>query len=121
MNQLLPEAFSLIGMYGAREVFERRQREGYTEVAFGRGEWVDMNRIVAIWVFYRRPSFWRNPIATHEFPKFELLDGGTMRGDPVERTYSQKRFDRHLSKYQITLGPRQKLSETLEQWAKPTS
>ena len=33
------ESCSPLGMYGRKEVFENRVKEGYTEVALGGGDW----------------------------------------------------------------------------------
>jgi hypothetical protein len=111
-----PEEFSTLEMYGKREIFERKQNEGYTEVAFGGGDWVDSNRIVALWAFYH-PTKMFGSVSTLQYPKFD--DGThTIRFKPFERKYSQEGFERYLQKMQIKMGDRENLAKLLQNWDK---
>ena len=47
-----PEQFHTAKTYGDCKIFRKRFIEGYREVAFGMGEWVDNKKMVAIWIFY---------------------------------------------------------------------
>jgi len=109
-----PEEFSALALYGQREVFERKQSEGYTEVAFGNGGWVGAEKIVACWVFYH-PKKWFRSVSTIQYPKFD--DGcHTVRGDPFERNYSQKGFEKYARRMDIKMGERQSLANLLSRW-----
>lgn len=106
-----PEKYSLIGMYGRKDIFEKRLREGYTRVAFGSGNWVNSQRIVSLWVFYHPDG----GIATYEHPKF--YDGSyTFRGQPFEEEYNKEGFQKHLKRFQIKLGEKYNLSELVKNW-----
>lgn len=109
----VPESFSGLAMYGNREIFERRLREGYINVAFGSGEWVGDSRIVRLWVFYGSSG----EIATYEHPKADQ-EGGMRHGQPFEATYSAIAFRSYVEKWRITLGPKMGLAELLKIWAK---
>lgn len=107
-----PEEFSLIGMYGKKDIFEKRVREGYTEVAFGGGDWVGDQRIVSLWAFYH-PN---GRIATYEHPKSMTLDCHTVRGRPFEAEYTKRKFQKHLQKFKIRLGEGSGLAQLVENW-----
>jgi len=106
-----PEEFSALRMYGNKNVFEKRVEEGYTEVAFGGGDWVGNQRIVRLWAFFHP----KGKIATYEHPKFD--DGShIMRGNPFEAKYSQRKFQKHLREFQIKLGAKSELAEVVNNW-----
>ncbi len=109
-----PEKFSTLEMYGRREVFKKKQSEGYTEVAFGGGDWVGAERIVAIWTFYHPAKKFRN-VSTLQHPKH--FDGEhTLRGTPFEKDYSQREFEEYVQKMQIRIHNKQNLAELLQNW-----
>jgi hypothetical protein len=111
-----PEEFSNLGMYGSREFFERKQQEGYSEVASGVGDWVGVERIVVIWAFYHPKKRFRS-ITTLQHPKFD--DGcHTIRGSPYEKKYTPAGFDRFTRRMKIKIGSRQNLAELLQNWDK---
>lgn len=104
------EQYSKIEMYGNKELFAKRQSEGFTEVAFGSGDWVDSERIVAIWAFYNQQG---NTIATYEHPKSD--DGcHTVRGLPFEATYTPKEFEARCAERRIKMGSRHNLAELVK-------
>jgi len=110
-----PEPLSILADYGDREVFERKQKEGYDEIAFGRGEWVDQgnydSRIIALWAFYDTNNPDRN-IATQQFIKIrENLV--TRRGGSFEEEYSQQELDKYIADMKITLEGRGRLEEVI--------
>ena len=109
-----PAKFSPLAMYGSREVSEKRLREGYVEIAFGSGEWVNDFRIVRLWVFFH-PN---GNIATYEHPKLMEPSMRTYHGAPFEAQYSERQFDAYKQKHQITVGRKWSLGEILERWAK---
>ena len=91
---------SPLNMYGDREVFRRRLQEGYTDLNFGRGSWINGQRIVGLFVFYHPDG----RIATLEHPKFTCpFSGHTVRLDPRERQYTPQQFQRHLRDFEIEL------------------
>ena len=106
-----PEEFSRLGMYGRKDIFERRLNESYSEVAFGGGDWVNNQKIVGLFVFYH-PN---GKIATLEHPKFD--DGyHTIRGQPYEAEYNNKKFEKHLKKFQLKVGTKTDLAKIVNQW-----
>jgi hypothetical protein len=109
-----PEEFSPLGMYGNKEIFERRLNEGYTEVAHGSGEWIGDNRIVALWAFFHPKRFFRK-VATHQHPK-GYFDGHTFHGKPFETAYTEKGFKKYCENNKIVLGERQDLAKIVKIW-----
>ena len=107
-----PEEFSPLGLYGNRDVFQRRLDEGFTKLAFGDGNWVGNERIVRLFVFYHPDG----RIATYEHPKSEH-DGTTFRGGPFEAEYSEEEFQSYKEKFQIAFGGKTSLAEVLEGWS----
>ena len=107
-----PECLSPLAMYGRKDVFENRVREGYTEVAFGGGDWVGEQRIVRLWVFYHPEG----KIATYEHPKFMTLDTHTMRGQPFEKEYTEGEFQKHQKQFKLKVGNRRSLAEVVQDW-----
>ena len=123
-----PEEFTLsvLEMYGNKEIFEKRLKEGYTEISFGAGQLVGDKRIVRLWVFYHPDG----EIATYEHPKSD--DGShTFRGQPFEAEYNTKKtligklfginsfknsFEEYLKKFKITLDKRKSLAQVVESW-----
>ncbi len=96
--------------YGRKDVFERRLQEGYTEAAFGGGEWIHGKRVVRLWVFYHPDG----RIATYEHPKFDF--GHTVHGEPYEAEYGKREFQLHVKKFQIQLGKKEGLAGILALW-----
>ena len=120
-----PERFSTFGMYGNKEVFNKRAKEGYTEVAFGIGEWISRpigeERIVGLYAFYHpngKVSTYEHPKANHGF--------GNVHGQPFEAEYNAKRtllqkllgksstFEQHLKEFKITLDQRNNLAKIVK-------
>jgi hypothetical protein len=110
-----PEEFSTLGMYGQREFFERKRQEGYSKVAFGVGEWVNNQRIAAIFVFYH-PTRIIGSITTLQHPQFD--DGcQTIRAKPCEKKYYTKLgFNGFVKSRKIQIGDKQNLVDLLQNW-----
>lgn len=106
-----PEEFSALGLYGRKDLFEKRFNEGFTEVAFGSGGWVGDFRIVSIFAFYHPAG----KIATLETPK-SYEAGHTSRGAPFEREYTHKTFEEYREKYQIRMGNKTDLGKLVAEW-----
>ena len=120
------EKFSTMTMYGNKRIFDKRLKEGYTEVALGSGEWVSApagseQRIVKLFVFYH-PN---GKVATYEHPKANH-GFGNIHGQPFEAEYNTKRtligklfgtnsfkdsFENHLKEFKIALGEKGDLAE----------
>jgi hypothetical protein len=112
--ELKPEESHLIEAYGKKDIFEKRLKEGYTEVSFGTGPWVKNQRIVNLFVFYH-PN---GNIATYEQPKFSN-EGQTVRGTPHEEKYSQKEFNKLKERWNLKVKEnRHSLKEILDEWPK---
>jgi hypothetical protein len=121
-ERVVPDKWSLLGMYGNKDIFKQKLKEGYTEVAFGGGKWNKGYRIVALYVF-RKPGkklFWRfrtsSVIATYEHPKFQL-DYYTMHGKPFEARYTERSFKKYTEKHLITISSFTDLATLLSTWA----
>lgn len=115
-----PEEFSPLAMYGEKSIFEKRLNEGFTEIAFGRGPWKEVEspglildvRIVAIYVFYH-PS---GKIATFEHPKARDCNLMAHHGEPFEAEYNQLTFHEHKKDYKLNLGEKIDLAEIVQSW-----
>ena len=110
-----PEEFSTLGMYGNREIFEKRLNEGYTKVAHGGGDWVGNHRIVRLWAFFHPKRFFKK-VATYEHPKFDGIH--TVRGTPFEVTYTERGFKKYCKKNKISLGEKHDLAKLVQDWDK---
>ncbi|MDP2628687.1 MAG: hypothetical protein Q8P15_02190 [Nanoarchaeota archaeon] len=113
-EKIKPEEFSLLGMYGNKEIFEKRSKQGYTEVAHGSGEWIGDKRIVSLWIFYHPKRRFLNFVTTYEYPKFFV--GTNMHGKPFESIYTEKGFEKYMVKNKIKVGKRVNLKEILDRW-----
>jgi hypothetical protein len=109
--QMKPEKFSPFALYGNKEIFQKMLKNGYTEVAFGGGEWVDDFRIVGIFVFYHQR---KKNVYTYQTPKFVTLDAHTMCGVKFEKKYRIKQFEKYVQKMKISIGPKTDLKKVLE-------
>ena len=107
-----PDEFSPLGLYGRKDAFEKRVRDGYTEVAYGGGDWVGNQRIVRLWAFYHPDG----SIATYEHPKGMTPDMHTIRGQPFEAEYTEREFQEHLENFRIKIGPKTGLKKLVENW-----
>lgn len=111
------DRFSTVGMYGNRHIFEKRLKEGFTEFAFGSGDWIQPDnaldrRIVAIWAFFPPKMGVGGRIATYEHPKY--YDGEhSIRGEPFEARYTAKDFEDYCRKNRISMGQRSDLLDFL--------
>lgn len=108
-----PEPLSILGMYGNRKVFQQKFNEGYAQIAFGTGPWVEGNqRIVGLFAFYHPDG----KIATYESPKVDVA-GSSVRGQPYEASYTSDSFDQHIKTFQIRICERSSLENLLKQWS----
>ena len=106
-----PERFSIAAMYGNKGIFEQRLKEGYDQVAFGNGQWVETRRIVAIWAFFHPSS----KIVTYEHPKSNDM-GPSVRGNPFQREYTAATFQQYCELNKITMDEKMGLAELLRDW-----
>ena len=113
-----PEEFSPLAMYGNKDIFKKRLNDGYIDVAFGSGEWVNGERIVRLFVFYHPKNFFG--IATYEHPKFDF-EGSTIHGKPFESVYTKRGFERHSKKFKIQVGPKTGLANIVKDWEEEES
>jgi hypothetical protein len=109
------EKLSLFGLYGDLTFFKEKLCEGFKEVAFGRGEWVGDQSLVAIWAFYKPDG----KIATLQFPKGRAPDGcTTVRGAEFEKEFKNPEvFESYCRQHLIQMGPKFTLAETIRQAA----
>ena len=105
-----PEQFHTAKTYGDCKIFRKRFIEGYREVAFGMGEWVDNKKMVAIWIFY---SPEHQPIRTIEHPKYyySINDGHTFE----RRYFTEWGLKIHLARFHIKLYPKESLKKVIRQ------
>lgn len=106
--------FHPLEMYGKKYVFAKRLKEGYTRVALGDGDWVDGNKIVAIWAFYDHDDS-EGMIATYEHPKF-THEKDTIHGQPFEALYTKYQLGEYLKKFKIKLGKKMGLAAIVKEW-----
>lgn len=105
---------SKLAIYGDKDIFEKRLKEGYEEVAFGRGKCVNNEIISALWVFYNT-----NKIATYEYPKFiKSPEISPCKGPPYEKEYSKQEFEEYLRDKKIFLSKKISLEEIINKWEK---
>lgn len=104
---------SKLYMFGNKEVFEKRLKEGYRDVAFGRGIYIDNQKISVIWAFYHPDK----KIATYEHPKsFDPFLGLSKMGSPFEEEYSEEKFKEYTENKKITLSNKIDLEDVVEKW-----
>ena len=94
---------SILNLYGRRDIFKRRLREGYNKVAFCPNTLIRNNRLITIWVFYH-PN---GKIATYEFP---------VSDNPFEAEYTKEEFKKHKEEFQIWIGQKIGLEKLIEGW-----
>lgn len=136
LEKIKPEEFSILGMYGRREIFEKRLQEGYTEVAFGKGLWIEKPDMFGTYLDFRFPFLHFTPpaivaqripslfafyhpngkIAILEHRKIEDYTGHTAHVGIRETVYNKKRFERHLNEWSVKLEEKTTLVEILEKW-----
>jgi len=117
----MAEEFSPSVIYCGREIFEEKHNEGYTEAAFGEGNWVrdkrmvKDKRIISLLAFFN-PNRLLRRVATYELPEFNC---GILKvhGNHFESTYNTEwTFRRYCERNEITISNRQNLSDILEHW-----
>jgi hypothetical protein len=107
------EPFSALTMYGNKEIFARRLKEGFTDCTVGSGSWVGNKRIVQLFVFYHPDG----RIATYEHPKYMGVDQHTYRGLPFEAEYTKETFVKHQTEFSLWISEGlSKLEELLKEW-----
>ena len=111
----IPEEYLWFGIYGDRGVFERRLDQGYTEVAYGTGEWVkgmhSETKVNAVMVFYHP----KDKIATYEFTRHRSPDE-SWTDEPYEDNYEPEEFGDYLLENRIYLHPKQSLADIVDSW-----
>jgi hypothetical protein len=106
------ESESKLKIYGDKDIFEKRLKEGYDKVSFGRGKLVNNEIICAVWVFYNTDK-----IATYEHPKsLNLSKSSPCRGKPYEREYSKTEFEEYMKNKKIILSKKMNLEEVVKGW-----
>jgi hypothetical protein len=106
------ESKSKLKIYGDRDVFEKRLKEGYEQVAFGRGKLVGKEIISATWVFYNSYK-----IATYEFPKFVRSKNFLpCKGEPCEKVFLNEEFEEYRKNKKITLTKKMDLGNIIRKW-----
>jgi len=105
--------FSFLNLYGNRDVFQRMKNKGYSKVSFGRGEWIDDERIIAIFLFHNSDS---GLFATYQYPKYRRF-GKEIYGEPFVAVYSKDKFKDYLKDKRILIiSKSENLKKILEKW-----
>lgn len=96
-----------INLFGDKKVFSKRLSEGYTEIAFGHGQWDNnLKKISSIFAFYKPEG----NISTYEYPKsINLPDPFPCRGQPFQKKYSKEEFEKYLKLKKINLSEKSNL------------
>lgn len=109
------------GLYGSKDVLKKRLEQGYTQIAFGAGEWIVKEgyreKIAGIFAFYKPAGFiFRHPkIATFERPLVNEGHGYSRHGPSFEKKYDEKQFQEHVDKYKIKMGERVNLANIVRE------
>ena len=104
------EPFNDMAWYGNLKIFKKRLQEGFSEFAFGRGQWVGGERIVGIFVFYHPDG----RIVTLESPKYY----DHFHGKKFEGSYSSAEFKKYLKANKISLRQKHSLRAFIRMIAK---
>lgn len=131
----LKELGRKLDWYGDQEFFQRQLAEGFTEVAFGIGSWIETpnhplytaRRIVALWAFYHlgndprrlfgfeigmhgeRVTILAHPKGVDPDSKYSSLNL-----DTFTRRFNPKGFNRYLERWQICVEPKYPLQEIVK-------
>ncbi len=113
------EEFSILNRYGDREIFGKKYKQGYTEVAHGSGEWrgsIDMmSRVVNVWAFFHP----KKAKAVSIRQQVESQQGfKTSMNRPSNNNFTEAEFAEYCEERQITLEAKQNLDKLLEEWDK---
>jgi len=109
-----PDQFSNLNFYGDREVFEKREEEGYSQVNFGRGPWIKGERVVGMFAFYHPDG----KISILMTPKHDI-SGETIHGRRTEREFeNEEEFKKFVEQWKIELAERSDLGKFLNKWEK---
>ncbi len=106
-----PEEFSAIKLYGDKRVFLKMQAEGFRDVVFGKGPWVDDQRVVGGFYFFGPEG----QVAGYETLK-SRGSRGISRSKPTETHYSTDEFESRKSDLRLDLSDRKELSDLLSNW-----
>lgn len=106
-----------------KEVFERKLKEGYTEVCFGFGEdWIGDRKVLGLYAFYH-PN---GRISAYEYPKikenvtgfrpieFEYNTRKTLLGKLLGINLFENSFKDHVKEFKIILDERKNLAELVK-------
>ena len=106
-----PEEFSALKVYGDKRVFLKMQAEGFTKVAFGKGPWIDDQRIVGGFYFFGPEG----QVAGYETVK-SRENGFIRRGRSLETHYDTAEFEKRKDDLKLDLSDRKELSDLLLNW-----
>ena len=107
-----PERHSWIGMYGDRDIFQKHLDDGYNEVAFGKGDWVDDQKVLGVFAFFHPGG----DISTLEHYKSITNSGHTIKSGPVYGEYMQKGFEMFIEENGVKMSEKQDIRAVLNQW-----
>jgi len=101
------EDISLFALNGRKDIFDRRIKEGYTEVALCSGGWIGNQRLAIVWVFYHPDG----RLAVYERLKLKRINGSEIPVVGNEMECSEEEFRRYAEKYKIRIGAKTKLTD----------
>ena len=106
-----PEEFSSIRLYGNKQTFLKMQAEGFTDVAFAKGPWINDKRIVGAFYFFGP----EDQVAGYETSKSRGATGATRRS-ASETHYQMREFEQKVRGSKLELSDIQNLAALLLRW-----
>jgi len=111
-----PSALSPLGLYGNRDLFFEKIKEGYTQFAFGTGPEINAVRIVGMFVLFP-PS---------ESEKTIIVEGTTKDYNGyasvrcrLSGEYTTKEFENFIREKRVKLSKKMDLQELMSDWDEP--
>ena len=107
-------SLKLASLYGEENLFQKKLKEGYTELSFARGTYIYNGdygeKITRMWAFYHPDG----RISTHQIPKSKNgIDGFPCRGNPFDMEYSQDEFKKYIEDKKLIVSDRSGLVDMI--------
>lgn len=115
-----PEEFSPLELYGDKKIFNKMLAEGFKDVAFGKGPWVQSEnsavgraeRVVGGFYFFNT----NGQVAGYETVKKRTIAERSRCGNPVETHYDVGEFEKRVARLKLELSDKQDLARLILGW-----